>query len=303
MTLRPLMLCVAGVVMVASCSSATDAVAATVNGTDILVSDVLELRDIYGSDAVNGEMFRNDLSRLIFQETVAGGLAAEYGVAISPSAVDARIEEFNSIISENGMTRAEALGVEGATEALLRREAAAFEMRLAGLGKVVGGQDIVTDIFDNRPDAITEVCVRHILVATSSEAEDVAERLNDGEDFAAVATEVSLDTGTPGGDLGCSTASRYVPEFAEATMLAPVGVVFGPIATDFGFHLVIVDERTTPTAAEVAADPAAYLPQDIIDSLWLEWFNELVATADIKVASEVGTWSSEAAAITPPSGG
>jgi parvulin-like peptidyl-prolyl isomerase len=301
-TLRRLILFVAAAVVAASCSSATEGVAATVNGTDILISDVLDLRDTYDEDAVSGDMFRDDLSRLIFQETVAAGLATEYGVEVSESAVQARVDEFNAIIETNGMTRAEALGVEGATEALLWREATAFELRLAGIDEVVGSQDIVADLVENSPDAITEVCVRHILVTTAAEAEDVAERLDGGEDFAAVANEVSLDTGTPGGDLGCSTASRYVPEFAQATILAPVGSLFGPIETDFGFHVLIVDDRSAATAEEIAADPAAFLPQEIIDSLWLDWFNELVADADITVASEVGIWSSEAAAITPPSG-
>jgi parvulin-like peptidyl-prolyl isomerase len=288
--------------VVASCSSATESVAATVNGTDILMSDVLGLRDTYSADAVSGDVFRDDLSRLVFQETVAASLATEYGVVVSPNVVDARVDEFNTFIEAEGITLAEALG-EGATEDLLRRQATIFEMRLAVIDELVRSKDIVADFLGNQPGAATDVCVRHILVTTEAEADEVAARLDDGEDFAAVATEVSIDTGTVGGDLGCSRASRYVPEFAEATLLAPVGTLFGPVETDFGFHVLIVDERTTATAEEVAADPTAFLPPEIVDSLWSDWFNEVVATADITVASEVGTWSPEAIAITPPAAG
>jgi peptidyl-prolyl cis-trans isomerase C len=273
-------------------------VAATINGSDILVSDVLELRETYGDDAVLGSDFRDDLSRLVFQEVVAQGLTSDFDVAVSDSGVQARIDEFNEAIVANGISREDALQIPGATEEMLYREALAFELRTTGVEEVVRTSDAI-DVLVANPADTTQVCVRHILVATRAEAEDVSARLSGGEDFAEVATEVSLD-GSPGGDLGCGAASRYVPEFAEASIVAPVGSLFGPVETDFGFHLLIVDDRTAPSVEELTADPLTYLPPDVANSLWLDWFNGKVAEADISIASEIGSWSTTAVGITPP---
>jgi parvulin-like peptidyl-prolyl isomerase len=297
-TLRRLLPFVVVIIVVAACSPAADRVAATVNGSDILVSDVLGLRETYGDDAVLAADFRDDLSRLIFQEVVTQGLDDDYSFAVDPNAVQARIDEFNEAIAANGVTRQDALQIPGATEEMLYREALAFELRTAGVAQIVAAPDSIESLLAD-PEAITEVCVRHILVETRGEAEDVAARLAAGEDFATVASEVSIDT-APGGDLGCAAASRYVPEFADASVVAPLGEVFGPVETEFGFHVLVVDDRTAPTAEDLAADPLAVIPQDVANSLWLEWFNRKVSEADVDIASEIGTWNATASGITPP---
>ncbi len=302
MILRRLITLLVVALVASACGRATDSVAATVNGTDILVSEVLALRDSYGDDAVLANDFRDDLTRLIFQEIVAQGLADDFEYTVDPSAVQARIDEFNAALADSGITRGDALGIPGATEELLYREAVAFELRTGGIAQLAASGDIVRSIVEDEPELITEVCVRHILVDSRAAAEDVAQRLAGGEDFGAVASEVSLDS-VPGGDLGCSTAARYVPQFAQASLTAPVGTLFGPVETEFGFHVLIVDDRTAPTLAEVQADPSRYLPSDVAGSLWVDWFNSEVRAADISIASEIGNWNATASGITPPSGG
>ena len=295
---RALLLLAAVAVVAASCSSAEDSVAASVDSADILISDVLALRESYGGDAIVAADFRDDLSRLIFQEVVAQGLDEEFGLVVADVDVQARVDEFNQAVADTGVTRAEALGIPGATEELLYREALAFEMRSQGVIAVVASPSAIADL-QQSPELITEVCVRHILVDSRAAAEDVAERLGSGEDFAAVAGEVSLDS-TPDGDLGCSPASRYVPEFADASVVAPIGSAFGPVETQFGFHILVVDSRTAPTAEELAADPLSFVPDDVAGNLWVNWFNGRVETADITVASEIGSWNATASAISPP---
>jgi peptidyl-prolyl cis-trans isomerase C len=90
-----------------------------------------------------------------------------------------------------------------------------------------------------------EVCAKHILVAELDEAEAVVERLEAGEDFAEVAAEVSRDTGSAarGGELGCLPQGATVPAFDDAAFGAEVGVLTGPVQTQFGYHLLMVDER------------------------------------------------------------
>ncbi|TVR93236.1 MAG: hypothetical protein EA416_05430 [Trueperaceae bacterium] len=90
-----------------------------------------------------------------------------------------------------------------------------------------------------------EVCAKHILVPELEDAEAVIERLEAGEDFGEVAAEVSTDTGsaTRGGELGCLPQGATVPTFDEAAFGATIGELTGPVQTDFGYHLLVVDER------------------------------------------------------------
>jgi len=148
---------------------------------------------------------------------------------------------------------------------------------------------------------VTEVCVRHILTATADELTSAVERIEAGEDFATVADELSLDTNTPGGDLGCSSAARYVEPFARAAVDATIGELVYPVETQFGFHAIIVDERSVlATYDEVAADPMTYLTDADASTLWQGWFNEALQAADAEVLDpgRYGTWSP--VGIVPP---
>ena len=92
---------------------------------------------------------------------------------------------------------------------------------------------------------------RHILIlsaddeaAAEAEANNVLARLQAGESFAALAAEVSDDTLTAsnGGDLGVLTQSQMSDELGGAVFSMAVGDIGGPVRTDFGFHVVQLDE-------------------------------------------------------------
>ena len=85
---------------------------------------------------------------------------------------------------------------------------------------------------------------RHILVSDESECQTIKERIGDGADFAELAKQHSrCPSGKRGGDLGQFGPGQMVKEFDEVVFSAPVGVVQGPVKTQFGFHLVEVTER------------------------------------------------------------
>ena len=111
------------------------------------------------------------------------------------------------------------------------------------------------DYYEKNTDKFSRVCAAHILVGTREEAEAVLGRLNAGEDFAAVAQQVSLDTGSAanGGDLGptCAARGEFVPEFEQVAFEIPVGAVSDPVQTQFGFHIIKVRERPVLPFAEV----------------------------------------------------
>ena len=92
---------------------------------------------------------------------------------------------------------------------------------------------------------VEEVRARHVLVETEDAAKALLKRIKGGEDFAKVAKEASKDpgSGAEGGDLGYFTKERMVPEFAEAAFGGKVGDVVGPVKSQFGFHLIKVEDR------------------------------------------------------------
>jgi peptidyl-prolyl cis-trans isomerase C len=87
-----------------------------------------------------------------------------------------------------------------------------------------------------------QVHVRHILVATETEAKDVAERLKKGEDFAALASEKSKDS-TKGGDLGYIARGQTVKPFEDAAFGLEVGQISEPVQSQFGWHVIKVEEK------------------------------------------------------------
>ncbi|MCC5977314.1 MAG: peptidylprolyl isomerase [Salinarimonas sp.] len=90
-----------------------------------------------------------------------------------------------------------------------------------------------------------EVRARHILVEEEEEAIAVIARLEAGEEFADVAREVSQDPGSArnGGDLGFFAAGRMVAPFSEAAFALEPGEVSDPVETQFGWHVIKVEER------------------------------------------------------------
>lgn len=98
----------------------------------------------------------------------------------------------------------------------------------------------------------------HILVKTEEEALDVKKRLEQGEDFAALARKISLDLATrfKGGDLGPIKRGQMIPQFEKTLLALKVGEISHPIATPFGYHIIKLNDRTVgaPLSFEDAKD-------------------------------------------------
>jgi peptidyl-prolyl cis-trans isomerase C len=102
-----------------------------------------------------------------------------------------------------------------------------------------------------------EYKVSHILVDKEEDAKQIIADLNKGGDFAKIAKEKSKDPGSKdnGGDLDWGPSARYVKPFADAVTSQPKGKVStAPVKTDFGYHVIRVDDvrpMKVPEFAEV----------------------------------------------------
>jgi peptidyl-prolyl cis-trans isomerase C len=85
---------------------------------------------------------------------------------------------------------------------------------------------------------------RHILVGTEKEAKEILVLLGQGQKFGDLAKKYSLDGSKDyGGDLGYFTAPEMVPEFSKAAFALKVGEISQPIKTDFGWHIIQLEDR------------------------------------------------------------
>jgi parvulin-like peptidyl-prolyl isomerase len=100
---------------------------------------------------------------------------------------------------------------------------------------------MIDEIGKEIPKEEDQVQASHILVETEEEALAVIDRLDSGEDFSALAIEVSTDTGSAanGGDLGWFGRGRMVPEFEEVAFDLEIGEISDPVQSDFGWHIII----------------------------------------------------------------
>jgi len=86
---------------------------------------------------------------------------------------------------------------------------------------------------------------RHILVDTEEKCNDLKQQIVDGADFTDVARDnSSCPSGKTGGDLGEFGPGQMVKEFDEVVFSGEVGVVHGPVKTQFGYHLLEITSRT-----------------------------------------------------------
>ena len=109
-----------------------------------------------------------------------------------------------------------------------------------------------------------EVHARHILVPTEAEAKDIIAQLKKGADFAALAKQKSKDPGAAqGGDLGFFKKTDMVPEFADAAFaLKPGQFSQTPVHTQFGWHVIKVDERKRDAPPTLRAGARRAAPED-----------------------------------------
>jgi peptidyl-prolyl cis-trans isomerase C len=127
-----------------------------------------------------------------------------------------------------------------------------------------------------------EVRARHILVETEDEAKAIVEQLKAGADFATLAKEKSKDPGAAdGGDLGYFVKEQMVKEFAEVAFKMYPGQTSNPVKTQFGWHVIKVEDRREKKAPEFES-VKDQLDQFLARKAQTEYVSKLRQTAKIE---------------------
>ncbi|HJR90846.1 MAG TPA: peptidylprolyl isomerase [Acidimicrobiia bacterium] len=287
----------------------TDAVAATVDGTEFTVADVRTLPFESGA-SLDSQLFASYLGALIQWEILERAAAEEYDVAPTAEEIEAELQNVLATQAA-GMTLTEVAEQENFSEDTIRRIVGIGLIRqqvaekLAAAAGEPTAEEVATAM-DEAVVGLTEVCVRHVLVATADEAATAKSRLDDGEEFATVAGELSTDPSAAenGGDLGCAAAQQYVPAFRDAAATAGIDEITEPVESEFGFHVLQVYERTEPTEEELPTEEE--VRQSLIDESGTtqlqEWLLATLEGSDVNVAEEFGTWTLDPQpSVVPPS--
>jgi peptidyl-prolyl cis-trans isomerase C len=134
------------------------------------------------------------------------------------------------------------------------RERLLMDREMSALGKGAITEEALRKVYDEAATQITrdiEVRARHILVDAEDEAKQIIADLKKGGDFAELAKKKSKDPGAAdGGDLGFFTKEQMVPEFSAAAFKLEPGQISDPVKTQFGWHVIKVEEKRNRQAPE-----------------------------------------------------
>lgn len=208
-----------------------DTVVATVNGVEITVGHVLQARTSLPEqfqDMPMDSLFEPLVNQLIDQtalmQSVEGTLSAADEIALENGRRD--------FMANTALTRAADAAI---TDEAIDEAYKAF----------------VTE-FDGR-EPTPEFNASHIIVETEEAAQALKTQLDEGADFAGLARENSTDgAAANGGSLGWFGLGAMVPEFEQAVTEMEVGEIAGPLQTQFGWHLVVLNDTRMSTAPELA---------------------------------------------------
>jgi parvulin-like peptidyl-prolyl isomerase len=224
-------------------------VAASVNGEEIVMedfADYLRLR-LYSITVQNGvdwsnpdyQVYLPEIAGEVLDMRVQSLVMRQEARRLGMLPAQADIDEYRAGLLSN-LQNAEELDSEGA---LLE----AYGVRADAITDIVT-DTLLAEMLYRLEATVTEeeqVKARHILVATADEAAALIARLDAGEDFATLAQEASLDTGSgmQGGDLGWFPRGAMVPTFEEAAFALEPGQMSDAIQSQYGFHIILLEDK------------------------------------------------------------
>lgn len=177
-------------------------------------------------------------------------------------------EEYKTYLQQSGMTEEYLLDE-------LTKDIMINHYVLSKIENLAPTDDELKTIFDDLK-MNEQVKASHILVDTEEEALKVVERINNGEDFAELAKELSVDTvtGANGGDLDYFNYAKMVQPFSEAAFAMEIGEVSKPVQSEFGYHIIKLTDKIVDEAKTVETEKSqlveyykTYKYEDLLEKL------------------------------------
>ena len=233
-------------------------VVATVNGTDITLGELIVARSQLPQQyqgLPDEVLFQSLLDQIINQQLFADQLEQ-----VPPRLAYTIANQERSLRAGEALNQ---IAQGAATDEAVQEAYAAYEALTA--------DDVPT----------MEYNASHILVETEEEAQAIIDRIEGGEDFATVAQEESTGpTGPGGGELGWFGPGQMVQLFEEAVMQLEPGEVSQPVQTQFGWHVIRLNEtreQETPALEELRPELEAQVQQQAVEAR----LTELTEAAEI----------------------
>jgi peptidyl-prolyl cis-trans isomerase C len=242
-------------------SAVAHTIVATVNGTEITLGHLILARQALPDQYSNypPEMLLKGLLDQLVQQTV---------LAQSKSGDDSTLVKF---------------ALENQRRSLLAGSAID-----AVMAKNIPEDDIqkVYDADYAEAESGEEFNASHILVKSEADALALVTALQGGTDFAQLAKEESTGpSGPDGGQLGWFGAGMMVPPFEQAVQAMQVGAVSAPVQTQFGWHVIKLNESRSmaaPALTEVRGEIEMQLRQQAAEA----HIQALISTADVTHVAE-----------------
>lgn len=210
-------------------------------------------------------------------------------------------KEFAAALTEAGTSEAELRGQIAANHAIREFIDSRFK------GKVQVSEQEAKDFYGKNKGRFEQpesARARHILIL-SKEGEAKADRarkreklaqikkeLKGGADFATLAARFSeCPSKAQGGDLGVFGRGQMVKPFENAVFAMMPGDVSDIVETEFGFHLIKLEEKNparTITFAEAKGQITAFLSQEKLNDKVDEYLTDLRAKSDVKIPGQQG---------------
>lgn len=270
-TFKTFLLSTSAVAMMASVSFAADYTMLKINGADVKKSEVV---DAWEAVFPTGQAPEFDGFDPKVKDNVLRGIISEHVLL-----QQANKEELGK--SPEVVLKVEQLRRKVMVQSLLEKKA----------GELVAEDETKAayDALVKEQRDIEEVKARHILVKEEDEAKEIAKKIEDGEEFDALAKELSVDkaSGAVGGDLGWFGKEQMVKPFAEAAFKLKEGEVSAPVQSQFGWHVIKLEDRRKKEIPTYS-DAKDALKKKLEEEKLAEYVEGLLKNAEIEVLDEKG---------------
>jgi hypothetical protein len=236
------------------------------------------------------------------REELAKTYATENDVRVDPAAVTDAITQL-----EDGLGGADALTTQLSDAGVTRAQVEAFAERLLLVNEVQKAvvkdrldEAALRDAYQANLAQFTTLEVGHILVADQADAERIAAEVTPAT-FAETAKKESIDPGSAqqGGSLGATSLAQFQtqfdPDFVAAALALQPGEISGPVQTQFGWHVIHLVRRDVAPFEDVRPQ----LEANQADSVFDEWFTELLGTTSVDVNPRFGRFDHDTGQVLP----